>query len=468
MLDTALEAPRADPQTSGHRGALVGAWVAVAMVVVLPAVLVHFTPAPTGSAWLGALLIIVVSGIRYAWIVGDGRRRLIEMSFWVFTYVFLGIAPLVQIRTATYPDTTPRVDPSLNGAAATMVLVGLGAFALGLMVPARRAGRAHKPLALNERRVVILALAALAVNVYLASKTGVGVLFANRQDRLDLEQTVWPDTAVYGLVSALGSMSLVVAFVALVKYMREAGIRTWPMIVLASAVGLTLLMTLNPISTARYVFGTAALAVLAAFGMFATRERFRVVAVLAVVVLIAVFPLADAFRYSNTAELKATDTFSALTSPDFDAFDQINNTILYVDRHGSTNGKQALGVVLFAVPRRIWADKASDTGALLADTRHYQNRNMSAPLWSELYINGLWVALVLGMFGLGALAKIGDARIEEGLQHSRAPAILACVLPFYLLIVLRGSLLQAMSYLTVIVVCSLFVTERRKAADVAT
>lgn len=468
VLDIALEEPRAHTFRPGHRDALAGTWVATALVVVLPAVLIYFTRTPPDSAWLGALVITAISGARYAWIVGDGRRRLIEMSFWVFTYVFLGIAPLVQMRTGLYPETTPRVDPTLNGPTAIVVLVGLAAFALGLAVPARRAGRVAAPFRLHERRVVLLALMAVAVNVYFVSKIGFGVLFHNRQDRLDVEQAVWPDTATYGLVSALGSMSLVVACVALVKGLQEAKKRSGTMILLALLVGAALFTTLNPISTARYVFGTAALAVLAALGAFATRDRFRLVAVLAVVVLIAVFPLADAFRYSNDAQLKATDTLSALTSADFDAFEQINNTILYVDRHGITKGDQALGVILFAVPRRIWADKASDTGVLLAETRHYQNTNMSAPLWSELYINGLWFALVFGMFGLGALAKIGDTKIEDSLQHSRAPAILACVLPFYLLIVLRGSLLQAMSYLTVIVVCSLFVTDRRKGTDVAT
>ncbi|MEZ0050934.1 hypothetical protein ABIA30_001932 [Mycobacterium sp. MAA66] len=465
MPDVALAPLNERTDTPTHRGALTGVWVGVAMVVVIPAALIHFTPSPTDHSWLGTLLIAMLSGSRYAWIVGDGRRRLVEMSFWVFTYVFLGIAATVQIRTGVYPVTTPRVDPALNGPATILVLVGLAAFTLGLMVPATSSRRARTPVRINERRTIFLAFVALAANGYYVAKLGVGVLFANRLDRDNTEQTVWPDSATFGIIAALASMSIVVAFVALVKHLQQSTTPSRPMIVLTIIVGGTLAMTINPISSARYIFGTAALAALAAFGMFATRRRFRIVSILAVVALIVVFPLADAFRYTSNADFKATDTLSALSSADFDAFEQINNTILYVDRHGSTHGRQALGVVLFAVPRRIWPGKANDTGALIAESRHYENLNMSAPFWSELYINGLWIALVAGMFALGALAKIADTRIEESLLRSRSPAMLACVLPFYLLIVLRGSLLQAMSYLTVIVVCSLFVTDLRKRPD---
>lgn len=465
MHDVALELPQRSSVQVTHRNALIGVWVAVAMVVAVPAVLIHSTPSTADSSWLAALLITVVSGARYAWIVGDGRRRLVEMSFWVFTYVFMGLAPMVQIRSGVYPVTTPRVDTSLNGLAATVVLVGIAAFVLGLMMPARRRGQAHTAVQVNGYRAVSLAVLALAVNAYYVSKLGVGLLFANRLDRDNMETIVWSDSSTYGIIAASASMSVVVAFVALVKYLQQAQKRSRAMIALTIIVGITLAATLNPISSARYIFGTAALAALASLGAFATRDRFRAIAVLAVVALVAVFPLLDAFRYTSNADFKVTDTFSALTSADFDSFEQINNTLLYVDRNGSTHGKQALGVILFAVPRRIWPDKASDTGVLLAEYRHFGNLNMSAPIWTELYINGMWVALIIGMFALGVIAKIADTRIEETLQHSRAPAILACVLPFYLLIVMRGSLLQAMSYLTVTIACSLFVSEWRKRTD---
>ena len=47
---------------------------------------------------------------------------------------------------------------------------------------------------------------------------------------------------------------------------------------------------------------------------------------------------------------------------------------------------------------------------------------------------------------------------QENLRRARAPSILSCILPFYLMILLRGSLLQAMSFLFAILGCAVFVS----------
>ncbi|GAA3196037.1 hypothetical protein GCM10020255_098110 [Rhodococcus baikonurensis] len=91
---------------------LIATWTAVIMVIIVPFAVVEFTPTPPGRVWMAVLAITTISGLRYAWIVGEGFRRLVEMSFWVFTYVFMGLAPLAQLRLREIPPTTPRVDPS--------------------------------------------------------------------------------------------------------------------------------------------------------------------------------------------------------------------------------------------------------------------------------------------------------------------------------------------------------------------
>ena len=67
---------------------------------------------------------------------------------------------------------------------------------------------------------------------------------------------------------------LLVTFIALVKCVEQTASREWPLVVLTVAVGLALAITVNPISNARYIFGTAALAVAALFGLFATPRLF--------------------------------------------------------------------------------------------------------------------------------------------------------------------------------------------------
>ena len=253
-------------------------------------------------------------------------------------------------------------------------------------------------------------------------------------------------------------MTLLVSFIALVKCIKQSNVREWPLIALTVLVGLALAITVNPITSPRYIFGTVALAVAAFFGLFATPRLFRLTAILWVLALIIVFPFADAFRYSSAPSFKSNSIVESLSSPDFDAFAQINNTVLYVERHGTTRGRQAAGVALFWVPRRVWPDKPRDTGILLAESRGYTFQNLSGPLWAEMYINLGWPLLAIGMLALGIAVRLQDNRIEERFQRARAPSILACILPFYFTILLRGSLLQAMSYLLVILGCTILIS----------
>ncbi|MGC0362823.1 oligosaccharide repeat unit polymerase [Rhodococcus sp. 27YEA15] len=449
---------------------LVAVWTAVIMVVVVPYTVVSFTPSPPSRLWVMVLAVTTVAGLRYAWIVGEGFRRLVEMSFWVFTYVFMGLAPLAQLRMRAIPPTTPRVDPTLNARALIIVLVGIAAFLVGLVISAYvwrriRDTRWGNPagVRIDPVRVLILAACALVANAYYIKKLGVGTLLSSRSAVVEQAGASLGQSTVASIIGAVAMMSLLVAFIATVKYRDQnpAADRLYLLVIVV--LGAVLLLTFNPISSARYLFGTAALAVAALFGLFATRARFRVVALLAVAALVLVFPLADAFRYSTSAQFKTSSPLESLTSPDYDAFAQVNNTVNFVNNHGVTDGKQALGVVLFWIPRTIWPGKATDTGILLAESRNYTVKNLSAPLWSELFINGGWIALILGMTALGVVAGVQDRRIEISLRQARAPTILACILPFYLIILLRGSLLQAMSYFLVIVGCALFVSRRERA-----
>jgi hypothetical protein len=222
-------------------------------------------------------------------------------------------------------------------------------------------------------------------------------------------------------------------------------------------VTVALLVTVNPINSPRYVFGTVLLAMAACLGVFATPWRFRLVALSAVVGFVVVFPLADAFRTEQTGSLDAVTPASSLLNPDYDAYAQLDNTSLYVERQGLTDGRQALGVLLFWVPRATWQDKPEDTGIVLANFREYTFTNLSAPMWAELFINFGWPGVALGGAALGWWARGRDDRVIAWLRRHRTPDVLGCILPFYLIFLLRGSLLQAMANFLVILGCAWFV-----------
>jgi hypothetical protein len=434
-------------------------WFAVAVIVVLPAGLVYSTPTPTSRAWIFALVVTTLSGARYAWIVADGKRRLYELTFWVFTYSFLGLAPLVQMRTGRTPPTSPRLDEPLNSATMVVIIAGILAFMVGLSVTLP--GRHRLPTIsvgnrVNLTRTVTLAVFALTLEGIFIAAIGIGTFFSNRYALFDSFASVFADEGI-GVFAAIFAMgSLVVSFIALVKYLIQTRSRQPPLIVLTVLVGIALVITINPLTNGRIAVWTAAMAIATAFGLFATAKRLRIVAILWLAFFIVVYPLSQALR-SPDRHFDLTSTVDSLVSEDFDALAEINNTLLYVSRFGATDGRQALGVALFWVPRKIWPEKPNDTAIVIAESRGYDFKNLSAPLWSELYVNGGWLLLLVGMFGIGIVVRSQDDRFEETLRRARAPSILACILPFYFTILLRGSLLQAMGFLSALVVSAIFV-----------
>lgn len=465
------------PGSRGRRSvpALIGLWLLVIFGGVVPVAVIQLTPV-SRPGWFFAALISAASAARFSWLVGNGDRRLFETTFWVFVYSFLGLAPLVQMRLGDWPSTTPNGDWALVPTAFMVVVVGCLAFCVGVYggTLATAGGRLRerltptKPRKPADRRVLVgFAVFALLANLYYLS-TSTWLQFTQSRysetESLAQAQTSASSSTIF---QAVAGASLLVSFVSLAqdrRVRRRLGIpettrARFVSITLMVVVGLSLLNTLNPVSNARYVSATAILGAATALGLVQTRGRYRGMAIAMITGILFVFPFMDAFRYSLTPQFKSNGLIDSLSSPDFDAFAQISNAILYVHREGVAP-LQFIGVLGFWMPRRIWPDKPVDTGILLAQERGYMFKNLSAPLWSEFFVNGGWIYLIAGMLVVGFVVRCLDRRIEFDLQVRDSIGVLSCILPFYFLILLRGSLLQATSFFALLLVFT-FVVSRR-------
>jgi hypothetical protein len=463
---------------------LVTLWASAILVVFGPVAIIRYTGVPDNRMWMWSLPVIIVAGVRFAWLIGTGERRLFEMMYWAFAYAFLGLAPLAQLRMDIFPTTIARMDHSLIAMGSLIAIVGCCAFLLGALADnamslrgkaglAKRASQMSRVFTIDRTRLLSLVAFAVLLNVYYLSKVGWIQFAQSRDESFVVYDAIWQPGTPGAMVRGCSYMALLMAFVALVRFRRELKRATelgFPAsggalrlnLVLILLVGALLANSMNPISNARYLSGTAILGAATALGLAATSTRFRVMAVSFLVGLLVVFPLADAFRYGREANFKAANPIEALISPDYDSFGQLVNGYLVAERNGIVPGRQILGVFLFAVPRLFWNDKPVDSGILIANLRGYPFTNLSAPLWIEFYLNGGWVVLVLGMFGLGWWLHRIDTGIERQFNAVGMPALLSCVLPFYMMILLRGSLLQAASYLFFIVLFAAFL--RRSSA----
>jgi hypothetical protein len=460
--------------------ALITVWIFATLAVITPAVIICFTGIPTNSYWLWSLPVIAICAARFAWLIGSGQRRLFEMIFWGYSYGFMGLAPLTQLRESLWPDTVPRVDVTYAGAAALIAIVGCGAFLIGAGVDnatslgrSAQVKRIHSTInqifTINYSRTILLCAFAILVNIYYLSQVGWLQFLLSREEASTAATEAWPSAIHLDvMVGACSAMALLVAFIALMRFRNEAKrARMWgenasPAVMrsnmaLIIIIGILLANTMNPLSNARQFAGTAILAAATAFGLFTTRHRFRVAGCGFLAGMFVIFPLADAFRFSGKAELKATNPIQALLSNDFDSFAQMMNGYLVGARDGIVPGRQLSGVLLFWVPRTIWTHKPVDTAQYIADGRGYGFTNLSSPLWIEFYLNGSWVLLAVGMFALGFGLHRWDTRLDAQFDVYRMPGLLGCILPFFMMIVLRGPLLQSATYLGFIAAFAAFV-----------
>lgn len=440
-----------------------GTYVALVLVGLVPIWLFVSTSAAAGVTPWGHVAIMALAGLRYAWLMASASRHLYEMVLWLFIYVFLGMAPFVQQALGIEPSTTQGLRAEYFGPAVAAVLIGAVASILGSYWAGQKKIHSFSVgRTVVASRANLLAVMALAMGAYCGSKIGFGTYIGSRTDLGLARQAAWPQTAVNGLVTGALNFGLLVAFVAQMHLRSQAKLEGRPApVFLPLITGAALLYFVNPVSSSRYMVGTAILGVLAAFGAYKTVKRYRFIAGAALVGMITIFPLADAFRFSKSAAVEAENPIQSMVSGDFDAFGQIVNTMEYVSERGISWGGQLLGVIFVWVPRNWWPDKPIDTGTLLAEYKGYGFTNISSPMWSEMYINGGWVLLVVGMALMGFYFRVSDTKAEHALAVSALPPVSVCVIPFYLLIVLRGSLLNAASALVVIILCSWFVTRKQ-------
>jgi hypothetical protein len=425
-----------------------------------------------------ALLILGISGLRLSLLIGTGRPELFSFAFWLFAYVFLAVPAFAQTLTHRYPGTTPNIHIEYHAQALVVVLLGLVAVLGGqeLIGVRRRRTRTEadlphpeaSPWTLDKTRILLLALAGLAAWGYYVSRIGASTFFTNREQMSAAIQASFPDPATATIVTSAATLPLLVCVHAMTRYRRAErlafGVAANFTLMLPAAL-LAVIWSINIFTSSRYLFGTMAFSLLALWGGFATRARARTTMTALLVLVLAAFPLFSIFRRATVATESELGAAAYVNSGDYDAFAQVVNSVNYVAIEGVLWGKQLLGPLVFWVPRSVWPDKPIDTGVMLAQFRGYSFNNLSAPFWSEAYLSGGWVGVIILFLALGWVLRSADMRVSGSLQNAGAFGITMAILSFYMLILLRGSLLQATSTLAVIVTSILLVTSRRRGTE---
>lgn len=177
--------------------------------------------------------------------------------------------------------------------------------------------------------------------------------------------------------------------------------------------------------------------------------------------LVVLFPLFSTFTHidanlseiiTNPSEIvKSYNRFGGIASAfqklHYDAFSNIMATVDYTAKNGFSHGYQLLSALLFFVPRSLWSTKPTSTGELignhLMDDYNFGYNNLSNCIVSEAYIDfGIFGVVLFGFI----LAYVFKFFLKWLQSNDFAKSITAFYFSTHLIFLLRGDLTNGFAY----------------------
>ncbi|WP_455354772.1 hypothetical protein [Streptomyces sp. SYSU K217416] len=450
--------------------AAVSGW-AVVLIVLLPGLLLQELDVRFGAALAVQCVVVAHTGGALVRVLTSTTVRLVAFGFWLFTYVWLGLAPLAMLATDEYP-LDYRSGESTAFTATVLIEVGLLAYSAGAALAARHATDRSVVLeAVLSRRVsplpvlLLCALACVLAVALIPQQGGLEAFFTSRQAVREAGAVADPaHSATRVLVAWSIAVPAFWALVALVHVPRLKngdrllrGLR-WMLLPLLLALNV---VVNNPISRPRFWAGTVLLTLLFASSRMCRPRAFRIAAATLMATVLLVFPYSDYFRYDEREAVTVVSLAEQFTTNmDYDAYQQMQTGVDYAQDTGFSPSS-ALGPVLFMVPRSAWPDKPQAGGIQIAQFAGYDFHNLSAPLWIESYLWAGFPSVIVVFCLLGAVGRRTDDirhRIRDG--HATLAALLVPAFAMYQLILLRGSLMGIVGPLFLLVTIPFLITTR--------
>lgn len=408
-------------------------------------------------AWgVRALAIATATALAAALLraVATSRFSLSWAMFWMWTYIFLGLAPVHQIAYGTFPWLGEFSEQTV---AAGLGIVLLGALAAGIaqrLASARKGGAqraeaGREPNAIGIRRMkkalVGILFAYLAAVILFIAITGPSLFLGKQALQLRLvENADIPGSGVLFFLSTAGGIAL--PAIAIVARRNGMSVPVW----LIALVTLGAAVATNPLTGSRFLAGGFLVATIGA--LIVGRSLATVLPLGIGVALVSIFPSLDLLRGDGTgsAGLAISLPSESLVGFDFDAFEMLLRAI-------SVAGELPAGgpgpLLLFIAPFIRWVPFLSPlvsdmaTGRVVAEATGASYHNLSMPLWGEAYIVGGVVGVIVAFAALGALlGLIRPVPHSPMLRRYPTAAIIDAPIAALLMIVLRGSLYEVLGY----------------------
>jgi hypothetical protein len=426
-----------------------------------------------------AWFVVFLSSFKLTILSLQEEKKIVSITFWVYVYVFLGVTPLIQLINYNFPRHGWYSSENILKSYAIIIL-GLLSYEIGANF--RQTVIHEKCFLLLEhfntrevylKRVTIFSMFAIIVTIILIfSSGGLSVLFLPRTEKLVYLWKMMNEEgqARYQIFSTLLRVPIFISLYSFAglyisrktKKQVFSGFQKFLIFILI----ILNLVTNNPFNNPRYWIGSVALAFVFLFVDWRRRASLVLVASLAAI-LIYIFPYSDLFRYQYNSKIldvyKSYSIENIITEKgDFDSFQQILNTVVYVNESGLEYGQQVIGTLLFWVPRSIWQTKPIPSGMLISQEIGYSNINLSLPLWGEIYLDAGLFGVILFFLLYGSISNSAETYITNKQNHPTS--FISLLIPFYSayqIFLLRGSLMSTFAYLIPVFVFLLLISGKR-------
>jgi hypothetical protein len=426
------------------------------------------------------LFVLFFSSLMLVRIQLSGKEKVISICFWIFSYAFFGICPLLQfINGDGFVWNHQRYPFDVIGKAYMCIIASLVSFSIGVL----KAEKVKKEKAviyiykifkrqLDEFRIKIFLVIYMIISIIMVYKSGgVSELFVSRMDHSNYIYNIVGNGDMMLMLSGIWDSLLHIPsaaiFICIIAY-RKFDAHKNKILIKAMVVmsGVIALIINNPISTARYWCGMVYLSSILILHQWKKRNSSFVFINSLVLIILVVFPFADTYRMSVNENIHQKYQGKSLVNiliskPDFDSAQQSFNSIEYVNRNGFSYGKQLLGSVFVLVPRSIWNSKPKMSSAIIADFEGYSFTNLSLPLCSELYLDGGIIFVLIMFYLYGKFVSKLEALYEESKQKKDSLYVLVVVpmWAMYQFIFLRGSLMPNIVHIIPLIICTIICTK---------
>ena len=377
----------------------------------------------------------------------------LNMMFWLFSFFFFGLAPLLQYHSAIYnwnlsPQSSEIIKTNLY------ILIFSVCYFLGYVVGEKTRIRTKTiEYKTKKSRLDILLLISFLITVFVIWKVGFKNLLSSRTSSFG-ESGTSMDLIMNHVLRNI-PLFTVVMHILYCREKKRINIKTIIAFIL-------FLVSCFPTSLSRNMMASfyGGLFII----LFEKYRKKRWITYAIIFGLVLVFPAINVFRtffessHSNILDSMISSIKGAYTEAHYDAHQMFISIQQYVSKFGFSYGKQLLGVLLFFVPRNIWSGKPYGTGqtAFTALAQH-EFTNVSAPLVSEGYVN----FGIIGIIIVGLLAGFITSRLDKRYWSNETKRdALHIIYPFVVLkffFMLRGDLLSSWAYTCAQIVVGYFI-----------